>query len=115
MMRAKTVNFERGAEPYKALDIGLGEDKLEVIKAVRDLKELGINADYEITELGIFELIIPELEDHQVAYLPEDVKNREWDPNDSWGWGIYELEDGELIIEGKPWEETLEVIKKLLK
>jgi len=111
----ESVNFERGQDPKKSMDIGLGEDKLEVLKALKELKELGINVDSEISEDGLFELNIPDLKDYQVSYLPEEVKDSIWDPDDSWGWAIHDIWDSsELIIEGKSWEETLEVIKKLL-
>lgn len=110
----ESINFEKGMDPKKSMDIGLGEDKLEVLKALKDLRELGINADSEISEDGMFELNIPGLKDYQVSYLPEAVRDDMWDPEDSWGWGIFDFDNGELIITGKPWEETLEVIKRLL-
>ena len=115
-MRAKTINFERGQDPYKALDIGLGETKLEINKALKDLQKVGINADWRESPWkdGIIELVIPSLEDYQVAYLPEEVKNAEWDPNDPYGWGLYELDDGDMEIEDEPWEKVLEKILELL-
>lgn len=117
-MRAKLVeniNFERGKEPYKALDIGLGETKLEANKAIKDLKELGINATARENDFNpnIIELEIPGLNDHQASYLPEEEKN--WiEGENTWGWGIYELEDGEMVVDGGPWEKTLEKIIELL-
>jgi hypothetical protein len=97
----ESVNFERGKEPKEAMKIGLGQTKLEIYKALKDLKKLGINAETRKYEghPNIIELIIPELEDHQVSYLPEEEKN--WlGPGDDAGWVIYDLDDGELLVNG---------------
>ena len=118
-MRAKLVyeniEFERGLEPRDAMNIGLGRTERDIRKALKDLKELGIDVETRGNGFNpnIIELMIPELKNHQVSYLPEE--ERFWRKGEiMMGWGIYELDDGEMIIDGKPWEETLAKIKKLL-
>jgi hypothetical protein len=116
------IEFERGLEPRDAMKIGLGETEKEIYQALKDLKDLGINVSRVENPYNkeIIDLEIPELDGYQVSYLPKE--ERYWTgprsipglADNPWGWGIYELEDGDMIIESKPWKETLEKIKKLL-
>jgi len=112
------IEFERGLEPHEAMNIGLGRTEREIRQALKDLKELGIDVERMENPYNseIIDLEILKLDGYQVSYLPEEEKD--WTgpayDNNPWGWGIYELEDGNMIIQSKPWKETLNKIKDLL-
>jgi len=48
-MRAKTVNFERGQDPKKAMDIGLTPENL-VANFVQALDDAGLDVEYDKTQ-----------------------------------------------------------------
>ena len=90
----------------------------EVYDANKELNDLGIKSTIRHEEFSkeILELFIDDLEyEFQVAYLPYEYRKHNDSTNEDWGWGIYELEEGELIIGGtRDWTKVKEKIIELI-
>jgi len=119
-MRAKFINemkFERtkSEEDFRDKLLYPNETERQISLAINDLKKLNINVEIgrNYGNENIIELNISDLEDYLISYLPEEEKNWQGLDDPVWGWGIVS-DDGELLIDGEPWKNTLEMILKLL-
>ena len=113
-MRAKFVNEaikHLTGKSDEEIETSLGKD---VMMALKNLKALNIPVQIGTNyyNRNVIELFIPGIEDHQIAYLPYEDQ---YDGED-WGWGVYDLEDGEMFVEGSPgkWEDVLKFILEKL-
>ena len=123
-MRAKFLrevqNFERKGTPLKKMNIGMTDKKI-LNKAVKDLKEVGLDARWEEEfgySGGVYRFIINTITDLQITYANEETAKEEWGGIDAegaeeGGWGLLD-NSGELLFDiTHDWNKIFKEIIKL--
>ena len=130
----ESIEFKRGRDFRQAM--GIRKEQLKdkevyiphIKNAIQELNDLGIDARWqanayndEIIEIEIPSLIEEDVENgknYRVGFLPYD--ERDWASfgagEDEWGWGVWNDDDGVMLIENSfDWEVVKAKILELLK